>query len=391
MPSRFDIDFDTGSAAYFELVGALAGGQNSLFQGLWTDSATGLYYARNRWYDPRTSTWLSGDALGGVDSQDLYAYVAMAPHAAKDPTGLLLDDDALLDRRVPTYYVDGRFFQVSRIGSVYEVRSGDSTTYVMDETIASKVRDVAAETKIALDRQGVVREYVVSGYRNRGDEVCAELAENDPLGQMPSLAGALEYFRTLDTRMNCNMRAFGLAPDDPDAPFGRDQNGKPLQGGLPWFGMVGGPKGAPGRGLAPAERVVATLRKDVGYNITPESTFAKYSHVGRHGTFITDYRAVGEVLGPVRANQRFTVGLFTRSSKNQISYLKAWRLERALGLNKGTLREGFRFTRVPRIGARNPRLPTAAQGNVHFLGTGRGLPGGGPELLIDPIPTSPWP
>ena len=30
-------------------------------------------------------------------------------------------------------------------------------------------------------------------------------------------------------------------------------------------------------------------------------------------------------------------------------------------------------------------------GNDFFRGPGKGLPGGGPELVIDSIPTSPWP
>jgi len=130
------------------------------------------------------------------------------------------------------------------------------------------------------------------------------------------------------------------------------------------------------------------LRKDAGYNISPEAWFRDYPTLGLSGTFLTDYRAVGNVLGPVRANRKFTLGLFTDNSRNQISYFKAWRLERALGLDRGTLKDGFRFTRVPRILGRAPRSPL--EGNDYFLGPGKGLPGGGPEIVIDPIPTSPW-
>ncbi len=64
------------------------GGQNHLFQGLWTDPTTGLSYARNRWYDARTASWLSIDPLGAVDSQNLYAFVGWAPHMGTDPMGL---------------------------------------------------------------------------------------------------------------------------------------------------------------------------------------------------------------------------------------------------------------------------------------------------------------
>jgi RHS repeat-associated protein len=57
------------------------------FQGLWHDPTTGLAYARNRWYDARTASWLSEDPLGPVDSPNLYAFVAWGPHMGRDPMG----------------------------------------------------------------------------------------------------------------------------------------------------------------------------------------------------------------------------------------------------------------------------------------------------------------
>ena len=39
----------------------------ALFQGAWTDPITGIAYHRNRWYDPRTASWLSEDPAGAVD------------------------------------------------------------------------------------------------------------------------------------------------------------------------------------------------------------------------------------------------------------------------------------------------------------------------------------
>ena len=58
------------------------------FQGLWTDPVTGIAYARNRWYDARTASWLSEDPLGAVDSPNLYAFVGWGPHVGRDPMGL---------------------------------------------------------------------------------------------------------------------------------------------------------------------------------------------------------------------------------------------------------------------------------------------------------------
>jgi RHS repeat-associated protein len=57
------------------------------FQGLWHDPTTGLAYARNRWYDARTASWLSEDPLGPVDSPNLYAGFGLMPHSARDPMG----------------------------------------------------------------------------------------------------------------------------------------------------------------------------------------------------------------------------------------------------------------------------------------------------------------
>ncbi len=62
-------------------------GQNLLFQGLWTDPATGISYARARWYDARNANWLSEDPLADVDSPNLYAFVAWGPHVGADPMG----------------------------------------------------------------------------------------------------------------------------------------------------------------------------------------------------------------------------------------------------------------------------------------------------------------
>jgi RHS repeat-associated protein len=52
------------------------------------DPATGLIYARARWLDPSTGTFLSADPAGYRDSSNLYAYCAGDPVNCKDPTGL---------------------------------------------------------------------------------------------------------------------------------------------------------------------------------------------------------------------------------------------------------------------------------------------------------------
>jgi RHS repeat-associated protein len=60
------------------------------------EPATGLIYARARWYDPQTGTFLTPDPSGYADSSNLYAYAAGDPVNNSDPTGecIGLDDIA---------------------------------------------------------------------------------------------------------------------------------------------------------------------------------------------------------------------------------------------------------------------------------------------------------
>jgi len=63
-----------------------------LFHGAWTDPVTGIAYARSRWLDSRTASWLAPDGLGGIDSPNLYAPMALQPHMLVDPLGLSVGD-----------------------------------------------------------------------------------------------------------------------------------------------------------------------------------------------------------------------------------------------------------------------------------------------------------
>ena len=55
---------------------------------LWIGSEAGIYYVRNRWYDPSTGRFLSEDPLGLAAGINPYAYAASNPVAGNDPTGL---------------------------------------------------------------------------------------------------------------------------------------------------------------------------------------------------------------------------------------------------------------------------------------------------------------
>jgi RHS repeat-associated protein len=51
------------------------------------EPATGLVYARARWYDPSTGSFLSPDPMGYQDSSNLYAFAAGDPVNGRDPRG----------------------------------------------------------------------------------------------------------------------------------------------------------------------------------------------------------------------------------------------------------------------------------------------------------------
>jgi RHS repeat-associated protein len=61
------------------------------FQALpFSEPATGLVYARARWYDPATGSFLTPDPLGYRDSSNLYSFAGGDPVNRRDPTGTIV-------------------------------------------------------------------------------------------------------------------------------------------------------------------------------------------------------------------------------------------------------------------------------------------------------------
>ena len=56
-----------------------------------------------------------------------------------------------------------------------------------------------------------------------------------------------------------------------------------------------------------------------------------------------------------------------------------------MGLTPGSLQDGFKVRQVTGITDMMPNSPMS--GNQYFLGAGNHLPGGAPEMVINPIPT----
>jgi len=115
------------------------------FQGLWTDPVTGISYARNRWYDARTASWLSEDPKGAVDSPNLYAFVGWGPHVRTDPLGLESPEGERALRVIDIRYrLDQQVEEAKKYSSVgYIARE---TLTGMWKTITRPWRDPASRT-----------------------------------------------------------------------------------------------------------------------------------------------------------------------------------------------------------------------------------------------------
>lgn len=84
----YAVDYDSITAAKDTIGGRFPGGQNGLFQGLWTDPVIGISHARARWLVPREGGFVSEDPLLEIESSNLYAFVGWEPQTRVDPQGL---------------------------------------------------------------------------------------------------------------------------------------------------------------------------------------------------------------------------------------------------------------------------------------------------------------
>ncbi|MBB3702764.1 hypothetical protein [Alloprevotella rava] len=119
-----------------------------------------------------------------------------------------------------------------------------------------------------------------------------------------------------------------------------------------------------------AERTLALRNGTTAYNVSPIS-WDVYQYIGRETTFITDREAITDILGNI-------------CEQMSISTQEATCLETALGLKKGSLQKGFKIREIYLTGMPPERIRVPERGNKHFLGKGKGLPGGGPELELQP-------
>ncbi|MEA5115465.1 MAG: RHS repeat-associated core domain-containing protein, partial [Geobacteraceae bacterium] len=113
-----------------------------------------------------------------------------------------------------------------------------------------------------------------------------------------------------------------------------------------------------------------------GANITPRSVAVKYRIIGRGGrTFVTTPEAITKIIGKLPKGNRI-----------RITNAQARQLENELGLIPKSLESRNILSIVRDIPKRTPASPIS--GNVIFKGGGNGLPGGGPEITIQGIPSA---
>ncbi|MCC7200238.1 MAG: RHS repeat-associated core domain-containing protein, partial [Gammaproteobacteria bacterium] len=336
----------------------------------------GLVHMGGRVYDPVVGRFLSADPVVQApwDGQSLnrYAYVFNNPLSYTDPTGFQAYVPPGHDSPVDLYFgSNGAQTILPMFGFNF---GGGLTQRCIAQCVANDVaweqrwvaeaRAQAAAQPFARDPGASaqpIRDFAV-GMVNRLWMDALRLAEAD------GLADVLETY-------------VAGTPDSPEGQFGSDM--------APAISLIALRKGTlrllglEGRGLTVAERQAAMLKSNVGYNVSPTGWFSKYQTIGASRTAVTDREAIRSVIGRFRAGQFYTVG--SKPGFGRVTYDEAARLEKALGLNPQSLKNGFKITKIGDLGSRSPRAPL--EGNAQFLGRGRGLPGGGPEIEIDPVPT----
>jgi RHS repeat-associated protein len=120
------------------------------------------------------------------------------------------------------------------------------------------------------------------------------------------------------------------------------------------------------------ERLNRVIFKGAGVNITPRSVANTYRIIGKgNRTFVTNVETVENIIGPLKGD------------KIRISSSQARQLEDALGIKENSLESRNIISVVDGIATRSPGSPI--EGNEYFLGGGKGLPGGRPELTISGI------
>ncbi|MAZ20243.1 hypothetical protein [Roseovarius sp.] len=212
--------------------------------------------------------------------------------------------------------------------------------------------------------------YIKTAFEAAGysEENAAEYERLVELGLAVATVSVETGVITLSTKSGQVLRTVKSTTPPSGPAQSRDELGSPSAGSVPDAGQ--GLDDAPNRTGDTVEVF------EPGANISPNSTLDLYPSIGRDGTFVTEVGSIERVTGPIPEG----------ATEIRITRQQADQLETDLGLNPGSLESSNTLSIVSDVQGRCPRCPVS--GNDHFLGGGKGLPGGGSELIIDSIPSA---
>lgn len=139
------------------------------WKGAFFEPATGLYYLRNRWYDPGTGRFLTEDPAGIAGGGNLYAFASEDPVNARDPAGLSGGGDYLsrFERGVD------QGFGEDRQSSGYDQDLSGAGSCQNYDTFLQGCVDTQGQLEDAVQAYG---ERVVAEVQQIADEIAAEMA-----------------------------------------------------------------------------------------------------------------------------------------------------------------------------------------------------------------------
>jgi RHS repeat-associated protein len=201
-PDPGTADNDSVAAAGNTLGDRFPGGQNLLFQGLWTDPVTGISYARARWYDARNLSWLSQDPKGDVDSPNLYTPLGWNPAVFTDPMGTVLPRHALADPNTLLYKYEGKWYQINYAGLVYQIHLTDESSsrdsYVSDIAVAHGVRQSAGFTESSFNN-AALHKFNEEVAKRTGLAADISDAEAELIASLSDVGGTIEDIYAIKT------------------------------------------------------------------------------------------------------------------------------------------------------------------------------------------------
>ncbi|MCB1116592.1 MAG: hypothetical protein KDK71_08990 [Chlamydiia bacterium] len=113
-----------------------------------------------------------------------------------------------------------------------------------------------------------------------------------------------------------------------------------------------------------------------GCNFLSFLSARKFRQSGRKRAFVTDIHHIERAIGEIDLN----------ANKMFITPEQGDKLAEFLGLDYKEVRFGGTLSIIHNVHERDPKNVKATQGNHKYRGDGKGLPGGGAELTIHPIP-----